>query len=577
MLDQTPTVLVADDQPINREIIAALLEPEGYQLLFAIDGVETMAALEQEPVDVLLLDIMMPLMDGYEVCRQVRASEQLADLPIVMVTALADRESRLQGIDAGADDFISKPIDADELRARVRGITRLNRYRRLLEKSNQLHYLEMHDSLTGLPNRANLTKQLNTAMTQAWQENKRTAVLNIDLDGFRAVNDALGSRVGDELLKSVATRLQQALPENTVLARFGSVKFVALVNQVSAAEELITAAQSIQQVMRQSFAISQRQLHLGSQIGIGLYPGDGEDADTLLSNAALAANEARSEGRGQYRFFTPDIDASARERFNLELDLRKALEQNEFELFFQPKIDLADDSVTGVEALLRWHHPERGLVAPDNFIPAAEKSGLIIAIGEWVLAEACRQAKAWREAGLAPLRVAVNISSKQLGPGLLDTVQRSLEAVGLSGEALELELTESVLMVDHRASQQNAILTLLHQLKALGVKLSVDDFGTGYSSLSYLKKLPVDVLKIDKVFIDDVPRDQDDIILTETIINMARSLRLDVIAEGVETQEQVAFLQDRQCQQAQGYLYSKPVPSAEFEQWLRQRKQTVVA
>ncbi|MFO1351269.1 MAG: EAL domain-containing protein [Gammaproteobacteria bacterium] len=569
MVDQA-TVLIVDDQEINREILEAMLSSENYRLLFAASGAEALKILDDNTVDVLLLDVMMPGMDGYEVCRRIRATAALADLPVVMVTALDDRRSRLHGIDVGADDFIIKPVDKDELRARVRGITRLNRYRRLLEQSQRLAYLEAYDPVTDLPNRQLLTAKLGHNLQQAALHKNYVAVYCIGFD-VRMVNFAFGVEFSERLLRMIADRLSHDVTSDITVARFSDDRFVIVRSFEPSIHEVDLFGQRISALLRRPFPIGEQELRVSSSTGICVFPPDGHKPETLLANAAIAMERARQQSRGGYQFFAAEMNATAVERITLEAELQRALDNHELRLFYQPKIDLNSDAMIGLEALLRWQHPQRGLLTPTHFIGIAEETGLIEPVGEWVLREACRQIKRWRGQDLFPgIRVAVNVSSTQFHRhDLAKTMRQILEESGIEGDALELELTESVLMPDRRDDNHDVLATL-EELKALGLHLSIDDFGVGYSSLDYLRRFPVDSLKIDRSFISGLPVNND-VALATTIIDLAHNLKLKVIAEGVETQAETEFLRSRNCDQGQGYLYAYPMPPELLETWWHER------
>jgi len=450
-----------------------------------------------------------------------------------------------------------------ELIERVTHIAGIAIERRRAEELVQ--HLAFHDALTGLANRSLLIDRLSTALAQARRSGQTLAVLFLDLDGLKIVNDTLGHATGDSVLRSVADQLQRLVREADTVAREGGDEFVLLLPAIAEAEDAVEAARRILERLREPTVLEEREFTITGSIGIALYPHDGAEPEALLRSADLAMYRAKERGGNDYQICTPAIHASIVERMDLESDLRRALQEGEFVLHYQPQVDLRTGRVCGVEALLRWQHPERGLVLPAEFIPLAEKTGLIPRLGEWVLRTACAQYKAWQEAGLRCTSVAVNVSPRQLQqPDLIDTVAQVLQETGLGASSLRLEITESAVMRDVEMA-----VNFLRDLRGMGVEISVDDFGTGYSSLSHLKRLPIDEVKIDRSFVQGVPADLDDAAIVTAIIGLAESLNLRVVAEGVETSEQLAFLKEHGCHIMQGYLFARPVPARGLERFLR--------
>ncbi|MDP2902947.1 MAG: EAL domain-containing protein [Methylovulum sp.] len=430
----------------------------------------------------------------------------------------------------------------------------------------RINYLAFYDPLTGLPNRRLLQERLKYNIELGRREGKSMAVLMLDLDRFKAVNDGLGHTSGDELLTQVAARLSSRLRDIDTVARLGGDEFTILLSNITHQEDVGKIAQAIIEDLARPFQLSQSDdVRIGASIGISLYPQHDNTPEKLMDHADLALYQAKKEGRGCFAYFSEELTAHVHNRIALESRLRKAIEQQELRVYYQPQVDIASGKIIGAEALVRWHHPEQGLIPPVRFIPIAEESGLIIAIGEWVLYETCRQGRAWLDAGLLPLTLAVNVSSHQFRySNITNLVASILEKTGFPACQLELEMTESSLMED-----QDNVIAVLSGLRAQGIRLAIDDFGTGYSSLAYLKKFPVDVLKIDKSFIDDIPYDQSDTEIAATIISMGHVLGFKVLAEGVETVEQLAFLREKGCDIYQGYIKSKPLPAEGFMQLMR--------
>ena len=434
----------------------------------------------------------------------------------------------------------------------------------LRQKDERLLYQAYHDLLTDLPNRLMLSERLRQEFLRAQRRKQMVALLFLDIDHFKYTNDTLGHDLGDCLLKSVAVRLLGSVRETDMVCRLGGDEFVVMLPEVDELKNVSLVARKITESMSAGFHLQGHDLRVTVSIGISVYPQDGATPTTLLRNADTAMYRAKEQGRNNFQFYTPGLDKQVKERFVLEGSLRRALERNELELYYQPKLDMRTRRVVGMEALLRWKHPELGMVPPTQFIPLAEDTGLISPIGDWALATACRDAKRWRDLGFTDLRVAVNLSARQFRQSdLVQKVQSILLETSLDADGLELELTESMIM--HNPQET---IVALNKLKQMGIALAVDDFGTGYSSLSYLKRFPIDTLKIDRSFVSDIHTDPDDAAITVTIINLARNLRLSVVAEGVETQQQFDFLQQAGCEYMQGYLFSRPIPASEFEKLL---------
>lgn len=564
------TILIVDDEIVSRYTVEALLSSEGYELVFAESGEEALEKAVELVPDLMLLDVMMPGMNGFEVCQRLRANPRLAELPVVMVTALDDRESRIKGIEAGADDFMSKPFDRAELRARIRTITRLNRYRRLVETEEQLAYLANYDPLTNLPNRNLLMERMRQTLGRASRNQQGVAVLVLDLDGFQMINDSLGHEVGDKMLQEVASRLTKTVSVGATVARLSGDEFVIMEEANDPVKQVSDIAQRVLDAISKFMMLNQHEIVITASLGISVFPSDGEEPSGLLKNANIALSRAKAEGKNTYQFFTAEMNTMALKRLILENQLRKVLERNELCLYYQPQIEIATGRIIGLEALLRWQHPELGFVSPGQFISVAEEMGLIIPIGEWVLRTACRQNQIWQEEDFPPIRMSVNVSGRQFqDPNLLQMIKNVLVETGLNPIYLELELTESMLM-EENINRKESVFAVLTQLQTMGIHIAIDDFGTGYSSLSYLKRFPLNTLKIDRSFVQDVNTNTDDAAITTAIIAMAHSLQLTVVAEGVETKEQLAFLDKRQCEIVQGYFFSPPISVKEMTKMLKQ-------
>jgi diguanylate cyclase (GGDEF)-like protein/PAS domain S-box-containing protein len=432
------------------------------------------------------------------------------------------------------------------------------------ELSQKLARLALHDSLTDVPNRTLLNDRLDQAMMRAHRAGGTVAVLYIDLDRFKQINDSLGHAVGDELLRSVAQRLQGCVRGSDTVSRQGGDEFLVLLADVVHPRDAAVCAEKIIAALETPHRIAGHDLRISASIGIATFPEDAADAETLARNADFAMYQAKYSGRNNYQFFRPEMNANAVERQSVELDLRQAIARQEFVLNYQPKVDLQSGAIVGVEALIRWQRPHRGIVPPARFIPVAEESGLIVPIGRWALDTACRQARAWQDEGVSPVSIAINVSAVELrGKDFLSNVRQILEQNRLEPRFLELELTETFMMQDWKSTAET-----LRALKNLGVKIALDDFGTGYSSLSYMRRFPIDALKIDQSFVRDMTSDADDASIVSAVINMGRSLNMGVIAEGIQTRAQLEFLRERQCPEGQGFYFAPPVPAAELTELL---------
>lgn len=424
-----------------------------------------------------------------------------------------------------------------------------------IESQKQLHYLAHHDVLTTLPNRHSFLEHIDRALSHAKRRKQLIAVMFLDLDRFKVINDTLGHHVGDELLQEIAKRLQGCIRDDDIIARISGDEFTILLTDVMAVEDIAPIAKKIVNEFLLPFTNSGHELFTSASIGISIYPEDGTTASAMMQHADIAMYRAKSEGGNQYCFYSTDMKSRTSGRLRLENDLRHALERNEFELFYQPQVDSESSVFSGVEELIRWQHPEFGMLPPVDFIPLLEETGLINPVGEWIIRTACEQIVSWQKMGLPPMHIAVNLSARQFSDqSLAEKISNILEETGLQAENLELEITESILM-----NQNGHTMNIIHTLHALGIQLAIDDFGTGYSSLSYLKKFPIHTLKIDRSFVRDIVTDTDDAAIVQLIIDMANSLNLNVIAEGVETKEQLKYLKSRKCWEMQGFYFSEPL------------------
>jgi diguanylate cyclase (GGDEF)-like protein len=515
--------------------------------------------------EALSTELGTPITPGFEalVFKAARGIEDIYELTyfrkdgsrfpaVVSVTALRDAHEKIIGYLLIGTDNTARRKAEEALREAGQRM------------ALQMTHSAQHDFLTGLPNRMLLNDRVSQAIALTSRHMKKVAVLFLDLDGFKHINDSLGHAIGDKLLQSIAKRLVDCGRSSDTVSRHGGDEFVVLLSEVEHSEDAAITARRMLQKMAEAHSIDQYDLHVTTSIGVSVYPGDGLDAETLIKNADTAMYQAKENGPQSYQFFKPAMNVRAVERQSIEESLRRALERQEFALHYQPKINLRTGAITGAEALIRWTHPSRGPVSPAQFIPVAEDCGLIVPIGNWVLREACKQARAWVNAGLPLATMAVNISAMEFrDENFLEGVLAILKDTGLDPRSLELELTESVLM--KRAETTEPILKTL---RATGVQLAVDDFGTGYSSLSYLTKFSIDALKIDQSFVRQITSAPGETSIVSAVISMGRSLNLRVVAEGVETHEELAFLQAHQCDEAQGYYFSRPVPPQQFAKLL---------
>jgi diguanylate cyclase (GGDEF)-like protein/PAS domain S-box-containing protein len=705
MTSPVATILIVDDEVQNRKLLEALLHAESYLTLTAANGEDALAAIAQLAPDLVLLDIMMPGMDGYQVASTLKANPSTAHIPIIMLTAQIDRSARLAGLKSGAEEFLTKPVDRAELSLRVRNLLRLKEYGDFLKNhsvlleqqvqartidlqrfrtamdatadaimlvsrssmrfiefnatacqmlgysreelflvdpvalsvgppeymeslydaliaghgTNQLaetqirrvdgslidveahrlaqrfgtdwiivsvlrdiserkqaqqrlQHLAHYDALTGLPNRRLFYETLKNTLVQAAQGSWQVAVLYIDLDQFKNVNETLGHAVGDELLGQFSNRLVQCVRVRDAVGRLGGDEF-ALILAGQGQQGAALVANKIKEMLRVPFELNGHVVGVTASIGITVQPDDAVDAESLIKYADTAMYRAKQAGRNTFSFFTAQMNTEVMARLELEAALRKACDNEEFVLYYQPKVQLNSGRIVGLEALLRWRRSGYGLVAPSEFIPVLEETGLIVRVGSWVIATAGKQIGLWQACAIGPLQIAVNVASRQLIEGdLAGDVIKALADNHIAGHLLELELTESSLMENTERT-----IAILQNLKQHGVQISIDDFGTGYSSLAYLRRFPIDKLKIDIAFIRDITSNPDDAAITLAIISMAHSLKKQVIAEGVETAAQLAYLREHNCDQIQGYYFSPPLALAELEQILLEQKCLPVA
>jgi diguanylate cyclase (GGDEF)-like protein len=574
------TVLVVDDDPGARLLVGSALEIAGFRVITAADGKSALETYREHSVDCVVLDVVMPGMSGFDVCSALRGNPDSRHVPVLMQTSLDDMVSVQRAYTAGATDFSSKGINPMLLAERVKFLVRSKQTQdQLRESEARVRYLAYFDPLTALPNRQRLLQILEQQVAWAVPRQRGVAVLMLDIDNFSRINDTQGQAVGDGLLQEVAHRLQNCLRDqrafdadeaggvkseiNDWVARTGGDEFALALPGISSADTAQVVARRVQQALARPCVFAQQEIPVSASMGVSLFPADADTAETLLKNADAAMHHGKRSGSNAIEFFKKSISTRAAKHLSMEADLRKALDRGEFTLNYQPRLCVEDMRVDAVEALLRWWHPTRGFVAPDEFIPLAEQTGLIVDIGDWVLREACAQARRWRDAGNCNWQVAVNVSGVQFRDGsLVGRVKRAVDAAGIDSRMIELEFTEGAL-IEYSAVVSKAVKAL----KSLGVATALDDFGTGYSSLSYLRHFPIETLKIDRVFVRDIVSRSGHTPLVDAIIAMAKSLGLSTVAEGVETESQWHYLKSRHANQVQGFLFSQPLAVAELERW----------
>lgn len=579
-------ILIVDDVPENIRLLSSILDSHGYQTRKATNGITALRVIESMLPHLVMLDIRMPHMNGYEVCRQLKSNPKTAHIPVIFLSAADEVSDKVEAFNVGGADYITKPFQVEEVLARVRHqlmilsaqqtIRQMNAQleARVKERTQQLEQangklLEMafQDSLTLLPNRAFLMQQLQETLSQQpTNPDRQFAILYLDCDRFKTVNDSLGHQAGDELLVAIAQRLNLVLGINDILVRLGGDEFVILLQQSPTPSSITEIAQQILNSFTIPFYLREREIFVSFSIGIVTSSLPYSNSEELLRDADIAQYQAKSAGKNCYQIFEPFMYEKVCQRLQLETNLRKAIQQAELTLHYQPIVHLETEQVVGLEALVRWHHPTLGLIPPDHFIPIAEETGMIIKIGLWVLEEACCQLCRWQSQGLvnSQFSMSVNVSAHQFSqPDFIQKIDAILAATHINPACLKLEITETVIIQNFKA-----VTEVIHQLHNRSIQLSIDDFGTGYSSLSYLHTLTIDHLKIDRSFIQRIDTQQSSLGLVTAIAQIANTLGLSLVAEGIETSEQFAQLKLLGCEFGQGYLFSKPLPSTQIVEFL---------
>ena len=563
------SILIIDDDEQIRELLDVLLG-ENYDCTRARSAEEALDVLKTIKFDLVISDINMGGISGLDLVPYVL--KETPETVVVMVSGQQNIESAIAALRAGAFDYITKPLDIYHVEAAVRRALAHhklladkkyyedNLQELVLKRTAEIERLAHFDTLTDLPNRLLFEDRLTQALKHAQREDEMLGTLLLGVDRFKNIHDTLGHTVSDRLLRDIAERISGSIAEGVTLSRFEGEEFALLLTDVSGSEKVLEALRDVGELLKPPFVLDDQELFVTASIGVSLFPADGQSPQELLKNAGVALDRAKNLGGNNYQFYRADMNARALERLTLEADLRRAVENGELVLHYQPQVDFATQRIVGAEALIRWQHPRLGLLPPVEFIPMAEDTGLILPIGDWVLRAACNQVALWDLAGLGNLRIAVNVSARQFQQkDFLERVAQIVDETAISPSSLELEITETSIM-------QNAdqVVTLLSELKHMGVRIAIDDFGIGYSSLGYLKRLPIDRLKIDRTFVSDATSDPDDAAIVMAIITLAHNLRLKVMAEGVETEEQLRFLQLLKCDEGQGYLFGKPMAADLF-------------
>jgi len=560
------TLLIEDNEADSR-LLKVLLndaQPGKHVITAAYTAKEGMACLQENDFDIVITDLNLPDTDDLNVITYIQ--EINSEVPIVVLSGQNDEKLALQIVQMGAQDYLIKGQGDGHLISRVIDYS-IERKKDIQELSQLANY----DSLTGLANRLLFRERLDRALIRADRSKALVALLVIDLDRFKNVNDSLGHDAGDQLLIKVASRLEQCTRDGDTIARLGGDEFTIVMEDIKSIDDVVKIADKVLHFMKKEFEINSHEIFVTPSIGITIYPIDDTNASHLFINADSAMYQAKESGRNCYRFYTADMNSHLIVQMNLEAKLRRAIERQEFVLYYQPKFNVQSRESIGAEALIRWNEPEEGMISPAVFIPLAEETGLIGPITDWVMKEACKQNSIWQQQGYKPIRMAVNLSPKQFNQeNIAKRIFNQIICSDLAPKYVELEITEGALVEDVEKSNQ-----ILNELKSWGIHISIDDFGTGYSSLSYLKKFSLDTLKIDQSFVRDLMKDPDDAAIVSAIIAMARSLKFNVIAEGVETEEQFNYLAAHGCNEIQGYFMGRPVPAEEFTQFLTKKSDEV--
>ena len=558
--DERPVVVLADDDPSIRLMIRHVLESEEFDIVEAADGIEAIKAVEKHHPALVLLDAVMPGIDGFTTCKQIKDKGH-TDVPVMMITGLDDDASVERAYDVGAIDFITKPIKWAVLKHRVKSVVST------VVAERKVELLAYRDTLTNLPNRLLFADRLEHSIDRSARHRESLALLLVDMDDFKLVNDSFGHDAGDKLIKAVGDLLSRSLRRADTVARLGGDEFAVIVENIDGVDDAISIADNLSTVLEHNVRLDDQETFTGASIGIAIYPDDGEDARTLLKNADTALFRAKENGRHCFQFYKPEMSVTAMERLELENSLRKALDEDQFVVYYQPTIDIHKNEIVSVEALLRWEHPDKGIIKPIDFVPLAEDCGLIVPIGEKLVRTAARQLKAWKDEGLENQNVSINIAPRQFRDmDVLALFKEVIHENALEPSNFTIEITESALI-----DNVGEVEKVLNILSGMGVTIALDDFGTGFASLAYLKDFPVDIVKIDRIFIAGTPDSREDTAIVEAIAGLTRGLKLRLLAEGIENDRQLQMLKGLGCQLAQGYYWSKALPADQYEQFYLNR------
>jgi diguanylate cyclase (GGDEF)-like protein len=554
--EERPIVVLADDDPSIRLMVRHVLESEDFDIIEASDGLEAIKAVEKYHPALILLDAVMPGIDGFTTCQQIKEKGH-TDIPVMMITGLDDDASVERAYEVGAIDFITKPIKWAVLKHRVKSVVA----KVIAERKVEL--LAYQDTLTGLPNRLLFADRLEQAVIRSERSKTSMALMLIDIDDFKLVNDSFGHDAGDKLIKAVGHLIAKSLRRADTIARLGGDEFAVIIEGIDSADDAISIADNLTTILEHNVRLDDQETYTSASIGISVYPDDGRDARTLLKNADTAMFRAKENGRHCFQFYKPEMSVSAMERLELENSLKAAFENDEFLVHYQPVIDIHKNEVVGVEALLRWQHPDKGMIQPSDFITVIEDCGLIVAVGDWLISTVCKQIRVWQDSGLEKQNISINLAARQFKEqDLVALFKQAFAENNIDGSSLSVEVTERTLI-----ENIGEVEGTLKKLRDLGVKVLLDDFGTGYASLAYLKEFPVDVVKIDRAFIAGIPDNEEDSAIVDAIAGLTRGLKLRLLAEGVENERQLNVLKSIGCQYGQGYYWSKALPGDEYEQF----------
>ncbi|MGD8933626.1 MAG: EAL domain-containing protein [Gammaproteobacteria bacterium] len=558
--EERPVVVLADDDPSIRLMIRHVLESEEFDIVEAADGIEAIKAVEKHHPALVLLDAVMPGIDGFTTCKQIKDKGH-TDIPVMMITGLDDDASVERAYDVGAIDFITKPIKWAVLKHRVKSVVAT------VVAERKVELLAYRDTLTNLPNRLLFADRLEHSIDRAARHRESMALLLVDMDDFKLVNDSFGHDAGDKLIKAVGELLSRSLRRADTVARLGGDEFAVIVEGIDGVEDAISIADNLSTILEHNVRLEDQETFTGASIGIAIYPEDGDDSRTLLKNADTALFRAKEKGRHCFQFYKPEMSVNAMERLELENSMRKALDEDQFVVYYQPTIDIHKNEIVGVEALLRWDHPDKGIIKPNDFVPLAEDCGLIVPIGEKLIRTAARQIKAWKDEGFENQNVSINIAPRQFrDTDIVALFKEVMHENDLDGSYFTVEVVENALL-----DNESEVESVLKTLSGMGLTIALDDFGTGFASLAYLKDFPVDIVKIDRIFVEGTPDSRENTAIVEAIAGVTRGLRLRLLAEGIENERQLQMLKGLGCQLGQGYYWSKALPADQYEQFYLNR------